>query len=93
VSSDEGMPNWMKQSKAASHIRELLIQRGVDIPSRTVTINGQKWTVFEHGERQIGIDVTSGIWLRESDESEWRLVATEHTMSGAFLAIDFLTKD
>jgi hypothetical protein len=83
----------MKQSKAASHIREQLLVKGFDIPSRTVSVNDQRWVVFEHGGKQVGIDVTSGIWLRESDESEWRSVAKKHTMSGAFLAIDFLTKD
>jgi hypothetical protein len=83
----------MKQAKAASHIREQLMLKGFDIPSHRVGVRNQQWVVFEHGGRQIGIDVTSGIWLRESDESEWRLVAKEHTMSGAFLAIDFLTKD
>lgn len=67
--------------------------KGFDIPSRTVSVNDQRWMVFEHGGKQIGIDATSGIWLRESDESEWRSVATEHTMSGAFMAIDFLTND
>jgi hypothetical protein len=92
VNFTEGVPNWMKQSKAASHIRELLIKRGFDLPSRSVTVASQQWTVFEHGGKQVGIDATSGIWVRESDDSRWRCVATEHTMSGAFLAVEFLTK-
>ena len=83
----------MKQARAASHIRELLIQRGADIPSQSVTISGKQWMIFEHGGgKQVGIDPDSGIWLRESDDSQWRCVAEEHTMSGAFLAVEFLTK-
>ena len=92
MSSDEGMPNWMKQSKAASHIRELLIQRGIDIPSQSVTVSDKQWTVFEHEGKQVGIDPTSGIWVRESDGNQWRCLAKEHSMSGAFLAVEFLTK-
>lgn len=83
----------MKQAIAASHIREQLMQKGFDIPSGSITVNDQQWTVFERGGRQVGIDSASGIWLREPGNEEWRCVATEHTMSGAFLAIDFLTKD
>jgi hypothetical protein len=86
------MPNWMKQAKAASHIRELLIQRGVDIPLRSVTVGDKQWTVFEHEGKQAGIDLTSGIWVRESNDDQWRCLAKEHSMSGAFLAVEFLTK-
>ncbi len=86
------MPNRMKQSKAASHIRELLIQQGVDIPSQSITVGDKQWTVFDHGGKQVGIDPASGIWVRESNDSQWRCVATEHTISGAFLAVEFLTK-
>ena len=82
----------MKQSKAASHIRELLIQQGIDIPSQSVTVGDKQWTVFEHGGRQVGIDPTSGIWVRESNGSQWRCLAKEHSMSGAFLAVEILTK-
>ena len=82
----------MKQSKAASHIRELLIQRGVDIPSQSVTVGNNQWAVFEHEGKQAGIDPTSGIWVRESDGNQWRCLAKEHSMSGAFLAVEFLTK-
>ena len=83
----------MKQAKAASHIREQLMLKGFDISPHSVTVNDRQWMVFEHRGKQVGIDETSGIWLRESDKGEWRSVATEHTMSGAFLAIDFLTND
>lgn len=92
MKSTEGIPNWMKQATAASHIRELLIQRGVDLPSRSVSVNDQQWTVFERGGKQVGIAPNSGIWLRDSDDSQWRCVANEHSMSGAFLAVEFLIK-
>ena len=92
MSYDEGMPIWMKQSKAASHIRELLMQRGIDIPSQSVTVGDKQWAVFERRGRQVGIDPTSGIWVRESVGNQWRCLAKEHSMSGAFLAVEFLTK-
>ena len=84
----------MKQAKGASHIRELLMQRGFDIPSRSMTLDdNQRWTVFERDGRQVGVDPASGIWLRESEGSKWRCVAKSHTMSGVCLAVDFLTRD
>jgi hypothetical protein len=84
----------MKQAESASHMRELLIARGFDIPSRPLSLtDGQRWLVFERDGRQVGIDAVSGIWLRESAGHTWRCVATLHTMSGALLALDFLTED
>lgn len=68
------------------------MQRGFDITSDNVTVNDEQWTVFEHGRRQVGIDPASGIWLKESGSEPWRCVAKEYSMSGAFLAVDFLTK-
>jgi hypothetical protein len=83
----------MNQAQAASHIRELLTARGVEVPSRRMTLPGdQQWVVLERNERQVGIDAASGIWLRMSCD-EWRCVATPHTMSGAIMAVDFLTRD
>lgn len=83
----------MKQTKAVSHIRALLLERGVEVPSRiSAMANGQRWVVFELHGRQIGIDPASGIWQRESDDCQWRCVATHHTTSGACLAVDFLSK-
>jgi len=92
VNYDEGMPNRMKQARAASHIRELLLQRGVNIPSQSVAMGDEQWVVFEYEGRQIGIDPASGIWVRESDGNQWRCLADEHSMSGAFLAVGLLTK-
>lgn len=83
----------MKQSKAASHMRELLIQRGYDIPSRRLNLGDNRlWAVFEREGRQVGIDQSSGIWLRERG-GEWRSVAAVYSTSGSFMAVDFLAGD
>jgi hypothetical protein len=83
----------MKQTQAAGHMRELLRGRGIDIPSRRMTIpDGQHWVVFERDKRQVGIDAASGIWLRSSESEDW-CVAMPHTMSGAIMAADFLIGD
>ncbi len=82
----------MNQTKAAGHIREVLIERWFNIPTLRITVgDNQQWLVFERRGRQVGIDPNSGIWLRESKSSEWRC-AGEHTTSGAFMAVDFLIK-
>jgi hypothetical protein len=58
------MPNWTKQAEAASHIRELLLKHEVDISSRNITLeDDQRWIVFEHKQRQVGIDSVSGFGL------------------------------
>jgi len=82
----------VKQGQAVNHIHGLLMQRGVDITSRKLTVSdNQQWTLFERGERQIAIDIDSGIWLRESINHEWRCVATPHSLSSALIAVEFLT--
>ena len=84
----------MKQAKAASYIRELLRERNFDITARRMTLAGnQRWPVFERNGRQVGVDTAGGIWLRESAEQEWRLLAKTHTSSGAIMAADFLSQD
>jgi len=83
----------MKQSKAASHIRESLVERGFDIPSRRMNLgDNQQWVVFERNGWQVGIDRASGIWLREPG-GEWRCVAADYSTSGMCMAVDFLTAD
>jgi len=83
-----------KQTQAANHIRELLHQRGVDIPSQKLTLpNDQEWTIFEYKGRQLGIDTVSGIWLRESKDHEWRCICMPCNVSGAAQAVDFLAKE
>ena len=62
-----------KQSKAASHIQELLLQRKHDLAFRKMTLpDNQEWVVFQHNWRQIGIDTASGVWIRESDQDNWK---------------------
>ena len=85
---------WLKQTKAASHIRELLQQRRFDIPSRSIGIeDNQRWVIFEHKGKQVGIDSASGVWIRTSELEDWRCVSMPCTVSGAIQAVDFLTKD
>ena len=84
----------MKQSKAASHIRELLHQRGIDIPSRTINLeDSQRWAIFEYKGRQLGIDKVSGVWVRESELHDWRCISMPCNVSGALQAVEFLTKE
>jgi len=88
------MSKWIKQTEAASHIRELLVQRGFDIPSGKLTLpDNQKWSVFQHKQRQIGVDTASGVWVRESDQDSWKCVAMPCTVSGALKAVEFLTQE
>jgi hypothetical protein len=88
------MAKCTKQLEAANHIKELLIQRGFDIPSRQMSLeDNQRWTVFERGERQIGIDAASGVWVRTSLRDEWRCLSMPCTVSGALKAVEYLIKD
>lgn len=87
--SDKGI----KQTEAASHIRDFLIQRGLDIASRSITLeNDQRWVVFEHRGRQVGVDTSSGVWVRESIRDDWRCLAKPSTVSSALQAVDFLIR-
>ncbi len=44
----EGMPEQTKQSKAASHIHQLLGERKVEAASRCLRLpDGQQWLVLE----------------------------------------------
>ena len=88
------MPKWLKQTQAASHIRELLQQRGIDIPSHRLTLpDNQQWVVFDYKIRQLGIDTASGVWIRESELEDWRCISMPCTVSGALQAVEFLTQD
>jgi hypothetical protein len=83
-----------KQSEATGTIRELLLQRGFDIPSRKMTLpDDQQWAIFQHGERQVGIDTVSGVWVRASVSDSWKCIAMPCTLSGAIHAVEFLTHD
>ena len=85
---------WVQQTKAASHIRELLIQRGFDIPSRRLGSEDEpQWIIFEHKDRQLGIDSDSGVWVRASDLEDWRCVSKPCNVSGAAQAVEFLIRN
>ena len=79
----------IKQSEAVNHIKNLLRERGLDIPSRT---DNQRMVIFEHKGKQIGVDSASGVWIREP-EGEWRCLAMPCTVSGAIQAVEFLATE
>jgi hypothetical protein len=82
-----------KQAEAANHIKELLTQRGLSVPSRKMTLeDGQHWVVFELNQKQIGIDSVSGVWVRESSLEYWRCISMPCNVSGALQAVEFLTQ-
>ena len=88
------MAKRTRQAEAISHIRELLLKQGVDIPSRSITLKGdQGWAMFEHHSKQLGIDADAGVWVRESELDDWRCLAKPCTVSGAIQAVGFLIKD
>jgi hypothetical protein len=87
------MSKWIKQTQAASYIRELLHQRGIDIPSKRLTLpDSQQWITFDYNGRQLGVDTASGIWIREDDD-EWRCICMPCSVSGAAQAVEFLTQE
>lgn len=87
------MGKGTKQAEAASHIRELLLKQGFDIPSSNISLkDDQRWMIFELNQRQIGIDSASGVWVKSLD-SDWRCLSLPATISGAVMAVDFLLKE
>ena len=78
------------QSEAVKHIKHLLRERGLDIPEQS---GNQGRVIFEHNGRQLGVDCASGVWVRESEGSDWRCLAMPCTVSGAIQAVDFLATE
>jgi len=79
------------QLEAVSHIRGVLAQRGINLPSRSIRVrNEENWLVFERGHRSVGIDPESGVWQRDSPEADWRCIEKPCTVGGALMAADFL---
>ena len=76
-----------KQSEATNYIERLLIERGFNIPSRKLL---DQWVIFEHEGKQIGVDSSSGVWVREL-KGEWKCLAKPCNVSGAIQAVEFLT--
>ncbi len=77
------------QAEAVNHIKKLLRERGLEIPSRS---DGQRRVIFERNGKQLGVDSASGVWVREM-EGDWRCLASPCTVSGAIQAVEFLTKE
>ena len=81
------------QTEAIGHIRNLLRERGLDLPSRNLAMpDNQRWVIFEYKGKQLGVDSASGVWISER-EGDWQCLATPCTVSGAIQAIDFLAKE
>jgi hypothetical protein len=81
-----------KQAEAANHIQEILNKAGYSINPRKITLEAnQHWILFEHNQRQIGIDSVSGVWVRQSESHDWRCSSTPCNVSGAIQAVEFLT--
>ena len=76
------------QTEAVRHIKNLLLERGIDIASRSL----QQWIIFEHRGKQIGVDSSSGVWIREL-EGDWQCLAMPCSVSGAIQAVEFLTNE
>src|SRR5438105_13788203 len=81
----------IKQTEAVNHIQGLLKERGFNLPSRH--LGEPRWIIFEHRGRQLGVDPTSGVWIRESESEDWRCLAIPCNVSGAIQAVEFLTTD
>jgi hypothetical protein len=79
----------IKQPEAVNHIQKLLIERGFNVPSRTLA---NQWIVFDHEGKQIGVDLKSGVWIRATELEDWRCVCMPCNTSGAIQAVEFLTR-
>jgi hypothetical protein len=80
----------IKQPEAVNHIQKLLIERGFNIPSRKLP---DHWVVFEHQGKQLGIDQSSGVWIRATELEDWRCVCKPCNTSGAIQAVEFLANE
>ena len=74
------------QTEAVQHIKKLIQARRLSIPSRIEN----HWVIFEHKNRQIGIDTASGVWIRPTELDDWICICTPCVVSGAIQAVDFL---
>jgi hypothetical protein len=78
------------QTEAVNHIEKLLIERGFNVPSHKQA-NG--WIIFNLEGRQLGVDSTSGVWVRGPEADDWRCFAAPCTVSGAIQAVEFLATE
>jgi hypothetical protein len=79
----------IRQTEAVHHINGLLRERGFNMTPRH--LGSQRWVIFEHQGKQIGVDAAAGVWVREDESSAWRCLAIPCTVSGAIQAVEFLT--
>jgi hypothetical protein len=80
-----------KQTEAVNHIKELLSKRGVTVPTRNLTLeDNQKWVIFDYQGKQIGVDMASGVWKRQTPDDDWHCIGMPCTVSCAIQAVDFL---
>ena len=80
-----------RQSEAVTCMRELLNQRSLFVLSRNMSLpDNQKWIVFTRGGRQVGVDMASGVWVREDVRADWRCISMPCSTSGALQAVEFL---
>ena len=85
---ESGSPFFMKQQDAAYYIQKYLAERGLTIhPTKN-----NRWIVFEHKAKQIGVDLSSGVWIRANAMEDWRRISKPFMVSGVLQAIEFLTK-
>jgi hypothetical protein len=77
----------IRQPEAVNHVQKLLMERGFSITSRKLP---DQWVIFEHQGKQLGIDLSSGVWIRASELEDWRCVAKPCNTSGAIQAVEFL---
>jgi hypothetical protein len=81
----------INQTEAVNYIKGLIRERGFNISSRSV--GDQRWIIFEHQGRQLGVDAASGVWIRESEGHDWRCLAIPCSVSGAIQGVEFLTTE
>jgi hypothetical protein len=87
------MSKFQKQAEATKHIRQLISQQCLNISSRNLTLeDNQRWVIFEHNGKQVGIDSASGVWIRKTDD-DWHCIALPCNVSSALQVVDFLTSE
>jgi len=82
------------QLEAVSQIRSFLVQRGLQIASRSIRVMGEEsWLVFERGRRSVGVDREAGVWQKDSPDGVWRCIEKPCAVVGAIMAAEFLAQD
>lgn len=83
-----------KQVQTASYIRVLLESWEVKLkPRRTRVKNQELWLVFQLGVRGVGVDPRSGVWLRDTPESDWRCLARTSDSGAVLISVEFLVNE